>query len=129
MRRSASLLVVVVAALGGLATPGCGGDDNETPPAVTDSDLQRDGEFWTSLTPDLKDELVEIGKDRLARERGNVVLGADTGELVAEIDKEYANQSKRSTSIFDTYVVANNKLAGEELDRALDQMETLRGTP
>jgi hypothetical protein len=102
-----------------LAT-GCGGEDQGAerpapPSSVTTADLQRDGNFWNSLTPDLKDDLVDFGKDRLAEERGSSVRQYDNDELVAEIDREYTNQAKVSADIYGTYVGANNALASETL--------------
>jgi hypothetical protein len=112
-----------------LAT-GCGGEDQGAerpapPSSVTTADLQRDGNFWNSLTPDLKDDLVDFGKDRLAEERGSSVRQYDNDELVAEIDREYTNQAKVSADIYGTYVGANNALASETLDDAVTELDQL----
>jgi hypothetical protein len=110
-----------------LLVAACGGDDAPAKPtSVTAADLDKDGTFWRSLTPDLQDELVEAGKTKLGEARpdgATVIASYDTDELVSEIDKQYTNTSKRSASIYDTYVTANDTIARENLNEVMPQLE------
>lgn len=130
MRATRWIALLLVAALG-LGVTACGSDEPKSKPApttVSSNDLDKAGEFWLSLTPDLKDELVDIGKQRLGEERPDGATGIqalDTDKLVAEIDKQYANQSKRSQAIYAVYALANNTLAKANLDDALDGLNQL----
>jgi hypothetical protein len=124
------LVLALVALLGVVALGGCGGgsDGAETPTAVTADDLEKDGAFWLSLTPDLKDDLVEAGKERLAEERPDgaaQIRRYATADLVAEIEKQYANESKRSQDIFGVYRQANDTLAMGGLNDALGGLDEL----
>jgi hypothetical protein len=124
--------LVVLAGLLALLT-GCGGNDGSAgttnaPTAVTAADLDRDGTYWLTLTPDLKDELVSLGKTRLSAERPDGAAGIraiPTDDLVAEIEKQYTNVSKRSATIYTTYVGANDTLAKAGLDDALNRLGQL----
>lgn len=129
-----TVAVALAALLSIFAVAGCGGSDDEKaaakpkPTAVALADLDKDGNFWLALTPDLKDELVELGKSRLGEQRPGGATGiraVPTADLVAEIEKQYANQSKRSATIYATYTGANDKIAGARLDDALSGLEQL----
>lgn len=129
-RRTAVLValgVVVLLAGAGVVLAVTQQDASEdAPPArVTAADLAKDGRFWNSLTPDLKDDLVAFGKDRLAEERGPSVKTMDNGELIAEIDREYTNRAKQAQDIYGTYVRANNSLAEANLDDAVGELDAL----
>lgn len=136
VRRAVIALLVGVFSLGALTA--CGGDAGatkaaaETPTTVSADDLDREGEFWRSLTPDLKDVLVDLGKDRLAEERPDgaaQIQALSTGELVAEIDKQYTNQGKRDQSIYVTYTGANNRIAMGTFRDAMGKMDSLCSGP
>lgn len=130
-QRSALRLSLVV--LSCLAFAGCGGDsDNnaaavaQTPTAVTAEDLQKTGEFWIELTPDLKDELVNAGKDQLGIERpdgATEIKAVDDDALIEEINKQYTNAAKRPASIYRTYVAANDALAMERFNQLAPALE------
>ena len=112
-----------------VAIVGCGDDEPsaaERPASVVAADLDKNGGFWLTLTPDLKDELVDHGKDRLGEERpdgASYIRAVDGDELVAEMDKQYSNQAKRESTIYEIYRGANDKLAQDTLDELLPQLE------
>jgi hypothetical protein len=117
----------VLAACGG---DGDGGGDEagKAPTTVRAEDLERDGAFWRSLTPDLKDSLIGLGKDQLAEERPDGASGIrayKTAELVAEVEKQYTNVAKQDRSIYETYRLANDQLARQALDGILNEMDEL----
>lgn len=119
-----SLVSLVVALVLLAVCAGCGG--SEAPTSVAADDLSQTGDFWNSLTPDLKVELVEFGKDRLGGERpdgASVIAAVSNDDLVDQIDTQYTNEAKQSTSIYDTYVGANDQLAGESLDALIPGLE------
>jgi hypothetical protein len=120
----AALCLVLISAVG--VTLGCGDDEPEKPTSVSEADLQKDGEFWRSLTPDLKDQLVEAGQQRLGQERPDGATEIDaieTSELVTEIDKQYSNEGKRSQTIYETYVMANDTIAREQFEELAPELE------
>ena len=112
----------------------CGGSETKEPAkptSVTETDLEKDGTFWRTLTPDLKDELVEFGKSRLGEQRPDGATGIKampTDKLVAEVEKNYANASKRRSTIISIYTGANDKLAGANFDDAINQLDQLCNT-
>lgn len=111
-----------------LSIAGCGGSGQDTPTSVSADDLGKTGEFWLKLTPDLKDELVNHGKEKLGEVRpdgATAILAVNTEELVNEIDKQYANKSKSADTVYDTYIGANDALAQADLNGALDQLDQL----
>lgn len=125
LRRAVAALLIGVLSVGALAA--CGGSAGaEAPAAVSSADLGKDGEFWRGLTPDLKDELVELAKDRLADDRpsgGTHIKAFPTGGLVDEVEKQYANESKRDRAIFTVYTQANDRVAAarvSEIDREIE---------
>ena len=110
----------------------CGGDSDEQeaapPTSVTAADLTKTGEFWNTLTPDLKDELVGLAKDQEASEspdRANEIQARDTDQYVAEIDKQYTNAAKRAETVEATYAAVVKALAMETLSGALNQLDQL----
>jgi len=113
------------------ATQGCGGEESEPaavkkPTSVVAADLDKNGDYWNTLTPDLKDELVTQGQSRLGDERpdgADDIRAIDTDELVAEIDKQYSNEAKRRASIYETYTGANDQLARERLEELIPQLQ------
>lgn len=120
-------LVASLAALGlaVLLVAGCGG--GSAPTSVSSTDLSETGDFWNSLTADLKVELVELGKNQLGEERpdgASVISAVSNDELVEEIDTQYSNEAKRSTSIYDTYVGANDQLLGESYKELVPGLES-----
>lgn len=124
--------MVGVLSVGALAACGTSDDGEqakvEVPTTVRAEDLARDGTLWRSLTPDLKDTLIGLGKDRLAAERPDGASGIrayDTAKLVVEVDKQYTNESKRSRSIYETFRSASDRMAHEELDDIFNQMGEL----
>lgn len=129
-RRTAVLIalgVVILLAGAGvvLAVTQQGASEDAPPARVTAADLAKDGRFWISLTPDLKDDLVDFAKSRLAEQRGPEVQLMDNGELVAGIDREFTNPAKQAQDIYGIYVGANNALAQEDLDGALTELDAL----
>jgi hypothetical protein len=115
----AVVLVVLLAVLAG-----CGGGSSK-PTSVSQADLQKDGPFWKSLTPDLRDELVDMGKNKLGQERpdgATQITAVDNTKLIAEMDKQYANSSKQSQTIYDTYVGANDKIAHDTFNQLAPQL-------
>lgn len=114
-------------ALGAGVIVGCGGGgEPEKPTVVTSADLNKDGHFWKLLTPDLKDDMVRAGKDKLGEERpdGAVEIAAvDADELITEIDKQYANASKLKVSIYQVYSLANDLIAQARLNELLPQLQ------
>lgn len=124
---------VLVAIMFAFLLAGCGGEGGgEKPTSVAPADLEKTGELWNDLTPDLKEELVESGKDKLGEERpdGASLIGAvDNDKLVSEIDQEYANEAKRSETIYETYKGANDEIAGETLDELLPKLEEEGNAP
>jgi len=112
-------LIVMVPAIG------CG--DGDAPTNVSAADLEsQSGEFWISLTPDLKEKLVEAGKDRLGSERpdgSSQIHALSNDDLIAEIDQEYENESKRDSTIYDTYVGANDELFREQFEGLVPQLQ------
>jgi len=132
--KAPSVLVIVL--LSALALVACGGSDEAAeapkPTSVTAADLDKDGTFWVSLTPDLKDELVDLGKSRLGEDRPDGAPGikaVPTSDLIAEMEKDYANEAKRSTSIYVTYTAANDKIAQAKLNDALGGLDELCNGP
>lgn len=127
--RACVFVCVAIAVAAGAA--GCGGNDEpEKPTAVAAEDLQKDGEFWRSLTPDLKDKLVELGQQRLGEQRpdgASEIDALDTAELVTEIDKQYSNESKRTQTIFETYTAANDTIARRQFEQLTPELE--QGAP
>jgi hypothetical protein len=121
------LFVCCSLVLGATVPLGCGGDDSEDKPTeVGEADLQKDGEFWNSLTPDLKDQLVEAGQDRLGKERpdgASEIDAIDTAQVVQEIDKQYTNEGKRGQKIYDTYVSANDTIARQQFEEVAPELE------
>lgn len=118
------------------AAIGCGGDDESSaadkPTSVVAADLDKSGEFWLTLTPDLKDELVDYGKDRLGEERpdgASSIRAVDGDELVSEMDKRYSNEAKRESTIYETYRGANDEIAQDTLDELLPQLEDEGNAP
>jgi hypothetical protein len=123
---------VTVVALTAFVVGACGGGDPEPPTSVTTEDLARSGEFWNSLTPDLKDELIDMAKEEAAAAHPPGAFGiraTDTGTLVREVDKEYANEAKQEVSIYDTYNGASAGLARERFDDAMNQIDQLGVNP
>ena len=122
---AAALCLLILVAVG--ATFGCGGDDDSSKPTeVSESDLQKDGDFWRSLTPDLKDQLVEFGQQRLGQERPDGATEIDaieTSPLVTEVDKQYSNEGKRSQTIYETYVMANDTIARQQFEELAPDLE------
>jgi len=129
-------VALIVLALGTFGLTACGSSEGEAPAsttqaaptAITSADLDKDGSFWLTLTPDLKDELIGIGKGRLGEQRPDGATGiqaVDTSKLVSEVDKQYANQAKRASSIYETYTKANDTFAKAGLDDALDGLNQL----
>lgn len=123
----ARVVVCCLLALGATPLVACGSDDSdEKPTAVNEADLNKDGEFWNSLTPDLKDQLVEAGQDRLGKERPDGASEIDaiaTAQVVQELDKQYTNEAKRSQTIYDTYVSANDTIAREQFEELAPELE------
>ena len=108
----------------------CGSGGSEKPTKVEESDLNEQGDFWTSLTADLKDELVELGQARLGTERpdgASEIDAIDTARVVAEIDKQYSNEAKRSQTIYETYRQANDTIARSQLEELIPELE--QGAP
>jgi hypothetical protein len=104
---------------------GCGGSGPPTDVSAADLEGQS-GEFWISLTPDLKEELVEAGKNRLGSERpdgSSQIHAAPNDDLIAEIDQEYENESKRDSTIYDIYVGANDELARETFEGLIRELQ------
>lgn len=128
MQRPTMAMLILIGALSLVA---CGGAEKEQPAkptSVVAGDLDKDGNFWLTLTPDLKDELVELGKSRLGEQRPDGATGIramSADKLVVEVEKEYANASKRSSTIFSTYTGANDKLAAANFDDAINQLDQL----
>jgi len=125
---AAVLAIFVLAACGSSSSDKRTATAPPTPTAVAADDLQKDGQFWVSLTEDLKDELVGLGKEQLGEDRPDGATGiqaVDTAKLVAEIDKQYSNTAKRATTIYSTYTGANDTLAKGDLDNALDGLDQL----
>ena len=115
-------------ALVGVVVSGGGGSTSRAPTTVAADDLDRDGTFWLSLTPDLRDELVEKAKERFADahpDGATKIVAVDTAGLVAEIDKQYANEAKRAQDIYSTYELANRKQALARFNDAMSQLEDL----
>lgn len=127
--RAATLVLACLLCLSSLAA--CGSDESEAPAkptSVTSADLSKDGTFWKTLTPDLKDQLVAMGKDRLAEERPGVAArlrAVPTDKLLTEIEKRYSNQSAQQLKVYKTYVAANDTLALAGFNDAMGQMESL----
>lgn len=120
--------------VGLLLLVGCGDEETTATPtqtvptSVSANDLERDGEFWRSLTPDLKEDLVNLAKDRRAEQRpevANSTRASDNDELVAEIDQEYTNASKRGSEVFTVYGGVVSEQARETLDDAVNQLDQL----
>lgn len=107
----------------------CGGaDEPKAPTAVAQADLDKTGDFWLSLTPDLKDELIVMGKARLGQQRPDgaaQIAAVPADRLIAEMEKTFSNESKRDETVFFTYAEANDTLARAQLDDALGQMDQL----
>jgi hypothetical protein len=123
---------VTVVALAALLVGACGGGDPEPPTSVTTADLESGGEFWNSLTPDLKDELIDMAKEEAAAAHPPGAFGiraTNTETLVREVDKEYANEAKQDVSIYDTYNGASAGLARERFDDAMNQIDQLGVKP
>ncbi len=101
----------------GIVLAGCGSSGSKRT-FVTPADLNRTGAFWLSLTGDLRQTLV--GKpaktdsdtnDRTARQ----IRATPPSRLVQQIDLQYENAAKRTSTIYSTYVGANDQLAAEKL--------------
>jgi hypothetical protein len=125
-KRMSILLCAVL--LAGTMTACGSADEPQAPTAVTKADLDKSGEFWLSLTPDLKDELIIMGKARLGEQRPDgaaQIAAVPADKLIAEIEKTYTNESKRDETVFFTYAEANDALARAQLNDALGQMDQL----
>ena len=121
--RFALLAILLIALLLLLADCGSSGS---APTAVGGDDLHQNGDFWNELTPDLKIELVEFAKSKLAGERpeGASEIEADRNQpLIAEIDRQFTNQTKREATIYDTYVQSGDHLAEEKFRELVPQLE------
>ena len=126
-------MVVLCFAFGALLLAGCGGEDKaaapaapEKPTVVTEADLNKKGDFWVRLTPDLKDELIDAGKQKLGGDRpdgASNITAIDGDKLVEEMDKQYSNVSKRTSTIYSTYVVANDAIALDTFNELVPQLE------
>lgn len=107
-----------------LALAACGGDDKPT--SVSAADLDKTGELWVVLTPDLKRELIDDAKVRLGEERPD---GADEiraireQELIDRIDDEYANETNRRQTIYETYTFATEDAARENFNEIAPQLD------
>ena len=125
------LVLCACLVIAGTAAPAaCGGDDEPAAPTtVSPADLEKDGEFWASLSPDLKDELIEIAQDRLGEERPDGASEIDAlaaAELTGEMEKQYANESKRDQEIYAVYRQANDLIARRRLEELIPQIEGSR---
>jgi hypothetical protein len=136
--RSPRLLIVLaaliaLAVVGGVLALTIGGEDgDENPTSVTEADLDKDGAFWNRLTPDLKEQLINMGKAKLGVERPDatsLLAAVDNEKLIGEVDQEYANEAKRLESIYATYVKANDELAREDFQELLPQLEEEGSAP
>lgn len=104
---------------------GCGGESSPT--SVSSEDLTQSGSFWSSLSPDLKDELIDFGKDKLSEERpegASSIQAVRSSELVDEIDGQYENDSKSDAEIYDTYVEANDQALQEDFSELIPGLES-----
>ncbi|MGK2936289.1 MAG: hypothetical protein ACSLFR_00560 [Solirubrobacteraceae bacterium] len=133
-------VLVVAASAALLAASGCGGDSEggggeaaEAPTQVTVADLRKDGTFWKSLTPDLKDELADLCKtqlgDRRAKMSGeptvsNRIESIPTAEVVIYVDKQYTNEAKVESLITINCGGAIDANIGQQLDEAVSDLGT-----
>lgn len=128
-------VTLVAVVLLGLLT-GCGSESSGTtksatatvPTTVSPADLERSGEFWMTLSPDLRDDLVEAAKERRAEELPDAAASlraADRASLVSEIEKHFSNAGNREDAIYSAYLEATQRLAMDSLNQALDGMERL----
>jgi hypothetical protein len=111
---------------------GCGGSDEPAAPtSISEADLQKTGEFWNSLTPDLKDELADACKERVGGQRAdssgdpsvaNRIQSIPTAEVVSYVDKQYANQSKLGSEISINCGGAIDENIQQSLDEALGEL-------
>lgn len=112
---------------------GCGDDEEPAKPTkVTVADLRQDGEFWQSLTPDLKDELASLCKrqvgDRRAESSGeptvaNRIESIPTAEVVTYVDKQYSNAAKMKSLISINCGGAIDEAIHREFNEAVGQLE------
>ena len=121
--------ILFLLALAGAVLLGCGGSTKPT--KVTAADLNRDGDFWKSLSPDLKDELMDLARRRLDREApapsandygstnraGQVLRAIERETFTAEVDKQYTNEAKRRNTIFETWRQVASELVSRRLFR------------
>jgi hypothetical protein len=94
--------------------------------SVAPSDLNRNGNFWRSLTGDLKLTLTEDCKQRLARQRpeaASLIEAESTEPLIRRIDLQFENTAKRTHAIYETCADANDELAGEKLKSLAPALE------
>jgi hypothetical protein len=113
---------------------GCGGSDEPNAPSqVTAKDLDKNGEFWNSLTPDLKDELAELCKRDLGDQRAemsgeptvaNRIQAIPTTEVVSYVDKQYTNDSKIQSKIKINCHGALDVQIQQQFDEAIGQLGT-----
>lgn len=101
----------------GIVLVGCGSGSSK-PTSVSPADLNRTGAFWLSLTGDLRQTLVEACQAQLGHERpagASEISATPPNRLVQQIDLQYENAAKRTSTIYSTCVGANDQLATEKL--------------
>lgn len=128
---SGKRLAVIAAAV---VASGCGGSDEpEAPKQVTAKDLNKNGEFWRTLTPDLKDELADLCKRDLGEQRAemsgeptvaNRIQAMPTAAVVSYVDKQYTNESKLQSKIKINCHGALDAQIKQQFDEAIGQLGT-----
>jgi len=119
--------ILKLALLAGLVASflmGCGG--SEPPTAVAPSDLHEASQFWNELTPVLKRELIDFGKEKLGVERpegAKYITATSDSAILLEMDREFSEAAHDESAIYAVYVEANDQVAKEQVNELMPYLE------
>lgn len=118
---------VAIAGALGLAALGCGGggEDSSSPTSVSETDLQQDAAYWSSLDDSLRRELAGICQSAQVSEAEGAqatltIQDLDTDDYVAEINAIYAESSLEMT-IEEACEAAKQEILSQNVEELLSK--------